>query len=118
MFQEALQKMVERVPGGVAGILMGNDGISVESFTRDGESTDIQTVGMELAHVVGQLRRAAESLEVGQLGEVAVSTDNLVVLIRSLNEEYFLALAVSPKGNFGKARYVLRLTAPTIQAEL
>ncbi len=118
MFQESLQQMVERVPGGIAGILMGYDGISVEAFTQEGETTDMQTVGMELAHVVGQLRRAAESLAVGQLGEVAVSTDNLVVLIRSLNEEYFLALAMAPTGNFGKARYVLRLTAPTIQAEL
>ena len=38
--------------------------------------------------------------------------------MRALNEEYFLAFALRPAGNFGKARYVLRVLAPKIQAEL
>lgn len=119
MFRDSLQKLVERVDGGVAGILMGFDGISVESYTRQAEVTaDIQTVGMELAHVIGQVRRAAELLEVGALDEVTVRAERLVVLVRALNEEYFLAFALRPTGNFGKARYVLRLAVPKFQAEL
>jgi predicted regulator of Ras-like GTPase activity (Roadblock/LC7/MglB family) len=119
MFRESLQKLVERVDGGVAGILMGFDGISVEAYTRPSEGgTDIQTVGMELAHVIGQVRRAAELLEVGQLSEVTVKADKLVVVVRALTDEYFLAFALRPDGNFGKARYVLRVLAPKIQAEL
>jgi predicted regulator of Ras-like GTPase activity (Roadblock/LC7/MglB family) len=119
MFRDSLQKLVERVEGGVAGILMGFDGISVEAYSRPNESgADIQTVGMELAHVIGQVRRAAELLEVGRLSEVTVRADKMVVLVRALNEEYFLAFALRPAGNFGKARYVLRLLAPKIQAEL
>ena len=35
-----------------------------------------------------------------------------------LTDEYFLAFAVRPSGNFGKARYVLRVLAPKIRAEL
>ena len=38
--------------------------------------------------------------------------------MRALNDEYFLAFAVRPTGNFGKARYVLRVLAPKFQAEL
>jgi predicted regulator of Ras-like GTPase activity (Roadblock/LC7/MglB family) len=119
MFRETLQKLVERVDGGVASILMGFDGISVEAYTRPAEKdTDIQTVGMELAHVIGQMRRAAELLEVGKLSEIVMKAEKLVVLVQALNEEYFLAFAVSANGNFGKARYVLRMVAPQIQAEL
>ena len=122
MFRDSLQKMVERVDGGVAGILMGFDGLSVEAYSRPQApaeaSTDIQTVGMELAHVIGQVRRAAELLEVGELGEVTMRAEKLVVIVRALTEEYFLAFAVSPSGNFGKARYVLRVLAPKIRAEL
>ena len=62
MFRENLQKMIDRVDGGVAGILMGFDGISVESYARAGTGPDIQTVGMELAHVISQVRRAAQAL--------------------------------------------------------
>jgi predicted regulator of Ras-like GTPase activity (Roadblock/LC7/MglB family) len=122
MFRASLQKLVERVEGGVAGILMGFDGISVESYTRPAQpgtdGTDIQTVGMELAHVIGQVRRAAELLEVGKLSEVMVRAEKLVVIVHALNEEYFLAFAIAPMGNFGKARYALRVVAPQIQAEL
>jgi predicted regulator of Ras-like GTPase activity (Roadblock/LC7/MglB family) len=118
MFRESLKKLVERVDGGVAGILMGFDGISVEAYTKPSDNTDIQTVGMELAHVIGQVRRAAELLEVGQLAEVTLRAEKLTVIVRALNDEYFLAFAISPSGSFGKARYVLRVLAPKIQAEL
>ena len=119
MFRESLKTLVERVDGGVAGILMGFDGISVEAYTRPTEpGTDIQTVGMELAHVIGQVRRAAELLEIGKLDEVTVRASKLVVVVRALTDEYFLALAVRPEGNFGRARYALRIHAPKIQAEL
>jgi predicted regulator of Ras-like GTPase activity (Roadblock/LC7/MglB family) len=127
MFRDSLQKLVERVDGAVAGILMGFDGISVEAYTRpesrpDGkgklDTTDIQTVGMELAHVIGQVRRAAEALEAGTLNEVTIRADKLVVLVRALTDEYFLAFALRPQSSLGKARYALRVLAPKIRAEL
>ena len=125
MFRESLKKLVERVEGGVAGILMGFDGISVEAYTRphrndvdDGDPTDIQTVGMELAHVIGQVKRAAELLEVGALDEVTLRAEKLTVLVRTLSKEYFLAFALRPQSSFGKARYAMRVLAPKLQAEL
>ncbi len=118
MFRESLQKMVDRVEGGVAGILMGFDGISVESYTNPSDPTDIQTVGMELAHVITQMRRAAESLDAGALTEITVKTEKLTLVVSALNSEYFVAFAIKPDANFGKARYVLRLLAPKFRAEL
>jgi predicted regulator of Ras-like GTPase activity (Roadblock/LC7/MglB family) len=119
MFRENLQRMVDRLAGGVAGILMGFDGISVDSYTKEGEEgIDIQTVGMELAHAVGQVRKAAEQLDVGRLHELTLRADKLVVLLYLLNDEYFIACAVKPEANFGKARYLMRLLAPQIRAEL
>jgi predicted regulator of Ras-like GTPase activity (Roadblock/LC7/MglB family) len=118
MFRESLQKMIERVDGGVAGILMGFDGISVEAYARPGGYPDIQTVGMELAHVISQVRRAASALEVGGLREVTVRADDLTVLVHVLDSEYFVACAITPQANSGKARYLLRLLAPQIQSEL
>ena len=119
MFRDSLQGMVDRLTGGVAGILMGIDGIAVDSYTKAGEeSLDIQTVGMELSIAVAQLRKAAEQLEVGQLHEITLKADKLVVLVYVLNEEYFIACAVKPEASFGKARYLMRLLVPRIQAEL
>jgi predicted regulator of Ras-like GTPase activity (Roadblock/LC7/MglB family) len=118
MFRESLQKMVERVDGGVAGILMGFDGISVDAFARPVGGPDIQTVGMELAHVISQVRRAVEALEVGGLKEIVFRAEKLTVLVHVLNSEYFVACAIRPEANAGKARYVLRILAPQIHSEL
>ncbi|MGC4063540.1 MAG: hypothetical protein QM784_02605 [Polyangiaceae bacterium] len=42
----------------------------------------------------------------------------MVTLIRVINDSYFLALSLSPDGNFGKGRYLLRITAPKVAEEL
>lgn len=119
MFRDSLQGMVDRLAGGIAGILMGFDGIAVDAYTKAGEEgVDIQTVGMELSHTVKQMREATRQLDVGPLREITLKADKLVLLVYLVTDEYFVACAVKPEANFGKARYLMRLLAPQIQAEL
>jgi predicted regulator of Ras-like GTPase activity (Roadblock/LC7/MglB family) len=49
---------------------------------------------------------------------MVVSTDKMMTLIRMVNDSYFLTLTMSPDGNFGKGRYLMRTTAPKLAAEL
>jgi predicted regulator of Ras-like GTPase activity (Roadblock/LC7/MglB family) len=118
MFRDSLRRMVEQTQGGVAGLLMGFDGITVESFTQDQNKLDIQTVGMEFSYILTQVRKAVETLDAGTVEEVNFKTDRMTILIRVLNKDYFVALAIRPDGSTGKGRYMLRVTAPKIQAEL
>jgi predicted regulator of Ras-like GTPase activity (Roadblock/LC7/MglB family) len=118
MFREPLKKVVDNVDGGIAGLVMGFDGIAVESYTRDGQQMDINTVGMEFSFILGQVRKAASVLEIGDVHEVTIKAEKLTIVIRVLNNEYFLALALTPEGNFGKGRYLMRVVAPKLQAEL
>jgi predicted regulator of Ras-like GTPase activity (Roadblock/LC7/MglB family) len=118
MFKEALQELVERTEGGLAGLLMDSSGIALESYTKDGSSFDINTIGIEFSVVIGSIKRASEMLEAGAANEIAVGTDRLVTIIRTLGDTYFLALAMRPDGNFGKGRYLMRTAAPKLIAEL
>jgi len=126
LFRESIQKLVDRLEGGVGGVLMGFDGIAVDSYLRepaaraaDGRAVpEVQTVAMELAHLVAQVRRSAEGLDLGALGELTLRTERLTVLFRVINKDYFVACAVLPTANMGKARYLMRLTAPKLEAEL
>jgi predicted regulator of Ras-like GTPase activity (Roadblock/LC7/MglB family) len=68
--------------------------------------------------VISTIKRAAEMLEAGPANEIAVGTDRLVTIIRTLGDTYFLALAMTPEGNFGKGRYLMRTAAPKLMAEL
>ncbi len=108
MFKEVLQEMVDRTEGGVAGLLMGYDGIPVEQYVNGEEAMDIETVGMEFSVILKDVRRAAEMLEVGRANEIAIRAEKMTTVIRLLNEEYFVAVTLRPDGNFGKARFMLR----------
>jgi predicted regulator of Ras-like GTPase activity (Roadblock/LC7/MglB family) len=118
MFQESLKAVVDRSEGAIAGVLMGFDGITVDSYSADGAGGNIETIGMEYSVVLKQIMEAAEMLELGATHEVAVQADNLIAVIRLLNEEYFVAVTMQPSGNMGKARYLLRLQAPELLAAL
>lgn len=118
MFKEALQKIVDNVEGGMAGLIMGFDGIAVDSYTREGNKIDVTTVGMEFSFVLTQVRKAAELLDFGKVNEISIKAEKLTIVIRILSQEYFLALALTPEGNFGKGRYLMRVVVPKLQAEL
>jgi len=118
MFKDALREIVEQTDGGIAGLLMDSSGIALETYTKDGAPFDITTVGVEFSVVLGQIKRAAEMLDAGTANEISVGTDKMITVIRMLKDSYFLALAMSPDGNFGKGRYLMRTAAPKLIAEL
>jgi predicted regulator of Ras-like GTPase activity (Roadblock/LC7/MglB family) len=114
MFQAMLREVVEGTDGAIAGLLMGFDGITVDSYTRD-EGTlgveGLEALGSEYSQILGQIKQAVVALELGEAREVAVSAENMTTVIRLLNESYFIALAMAPTGNLGKGRYLLRVNA-------
>jgi hypothetical protein len=42
----------------------------------------------------------------------------MVTLVRVINQTYFVAMTLTPNGNLGKGRYLLRLMAPGLAKEL
>jgi predicted regulator of Ras-like GTPase activity (Roadblock/LC7/MglB family) len=118
MFKDALRELVEGTDGGMAGLVMDSSGIALETYAKDDAPFDINTIGIEFGVVIGSIKRAAEMLEAGNANEIAVGTDKLVTIIRTLGDTYFLALAMTPEGNFGKGRYLMRTAAPKLLAEL
>ena len=45
MFAETLRKVVDNVDGGIAAVIMGLDGIPVDSYVRQSDKLDVNTVG-------------------------------------------------------------------------
>jgi predicted regulator of Ras-like GTPase activity (Roadblock/LC7/MglB family) len=118
MFRDALREIVDKTEGGVAGLIMDSEGIAVETYTREDAPLDITTVGIEFGVVLGSIKRAAESLDAGKTREVAIGTDKVITLIRTLGDAYFLALAIRPDGNLGKGRFLMRTAVPKLLVEL
>jgi predicted regulator of Ras-like GTPase activity (Roadblock/LC7/MglB family) len=118
MFAEALKKIVDHVDGGIAAIVMGLDGIAVDSYVRQRDKLDVQTVAMEFSFILGQVRKAGDSLQVGGLEELSVKAQRLVLICRMISPQYFVAVALTSEGNFGKARFLARMAQPALSAAL
>ncbi len=118
-FREHLQEVVRSVDGAVACSLMGADGIEVDTHLADDQlGIDIRTLLIEYSSLFRLAREAAETHQAGEASELCIQTDKLLTVARLVTTEYFMVLALRPDGNFGKARYMLRITAPRLRSEL
>jgi predicted regulator of Ras-like GTPase activity (Roadblock/LC7/MglB family) len=118
-FREHLQDVCKGVEGAVACSLMGVDGIEVDThLSSDAGDLDLKTLLIEYSGVFRNAREAADVHQAGGLSEVSINTDKLVTVARLVSPDYFMIVALKPEGNYGKARYLLRITAPKVNAEL
>jgi predicted regulator of Ras-like GTPase activity (Roadblock/LC7/MglB family) len=118
-FKAHLESVVSQVDGALSCSVMGFDGIAVESHQVPGtDELELTNTLVEFTNVLSQLKGAAELLKTGGVQEVSINTEKVLTLMRLITPEYFIVLALKPEGNYGKGRYVLRITAPKLRAEL
>jgi len=118
-FAAILRILADECGGGIGAALLGNDGIPIEqvlatslppSVAADPETLedDLNAIGVEFGRVMDEARKASDSVSGGQVEEMLVQTARYWVLLRSVDEDAFLALAMVPDGNVGKARFLMR----------
>lgn len=122
-FREHLEAVVGSVSGSVACSLMGFDGIAVdthqpEARAGDAAAVDLTTALIEYGNLLAQLKGTALTLKAGPVAELSVNSDKLLTIMRMVNQDYYVVLAMTPDGNYGKGRYALRLAAPKLAKEL
>jgi predicted regulator of Ras-like GTPase activity (Roadblock/LC7/MglB family) len=122
-FLPHLESVVTQVDGAIACSVMGFDGIAVETFQAPqsadlASQIELSSAWVEYGNTLSQLKTGADLLKAGAVSEVSINTEKLITLMRMVTPEYFVVLALTPEGNYGKGRYVLRVTAPKLKAEL
>lgn len=118
-FNERLRSIVHAVDGAIAASIMGIDGIPVDAYERRGDdSIELEPLLIEYSALIMQVQNSAQMFAAGQLEELSIKSERLVTIIRPVNREYFIALALSSDANFGKGRYLLRINAPRLASAL
>jgi predicted regulator of Ras-like GTPase activity (Roadblock/LC7/MglB family) len=122
-FASILQEIVDECGGGLAAALMGADGIPIEEVQASegvGESLSdgVDVLGVEFGRILDEMRKASDSVGGGALEEVSVRLSNFWVLMRMVDEETYLVLAIEPDGNMGKARFLMRRQLMALRDEL
>lgn len=117
-FREHLQSICKSCEGALACSLMGVDGIEVDTHVQGGGDVDVKSLLIEYSGLFRSAREAAEAHAAGGITELFIETEKVLTVARLISPEYYMVVALSPGGNLGKARYLLRVTAPRLRSEL
>jgi len=115
-FSEVLRGITSDVKGAKGAVVVGMDGIIVDEYTVIPDM-DLQSVGAEYGNILKEVQNASMSLQMGTAKEVAVMTELNDLILRKINDEYFIALVLSKDGNFGKGRFMVRIAANRLEKE-
>lgn len=111
--REPLKRLQKALPGCFAATVMGFDGLAVDTIEGPQDQFDITTLMVEYTELLKQAKSSAQMFAAGELEEVSLRSKELAAVIRPINADYFLAVALPARSsNQGKARYLLRVTAP------
>ena len=122
-FRDSLERIVGQVDGMILASVMGMDGLPVDTvagpaLASEDAELEVSALFIEFSTLIEQARRSAQMFAAGGLDELAIKAENFTTIIRLITPEYYLALALAPDGNFGKARYLARLQAPVLARAL
>jgi predicted regulator of Ras-like GTPase activity (Roadblock/LC7/MglB family) len=115
-FADILREVVNGTEGALGALIVGLDGIPVEEYSLNKEM-DLQSMTVEYSSLLKEIEKGSQAAHLGSTKEVTVITDKAMIMLRRLNEEYFFVLIIKPDGNFGKGRFLLRMSVPKILKE-
>ncbi|MBI4853900.1 MAG: hypothetical protein HY819_19055 [Acidobacteria bacterium] len=119
VFSELLKQIINKVEGAVGVLIMGLDGIAIEQQIEDPRNYDgqLSIIAAAYATLLRNSIRTSSDVGVGALQEMTVISGNLTLVIKLINPEYFLLIALGPNGNVGRARFELRKAQLLLEEE-
>ncbi|OGW37598.1 MAG: hypothetical protein A2010_11280 [Nitrospirae bacterium GWD2_57_9] len=115
-FSDILKEVVHGTEGALGALIVGLDGIPVEEYSVNKE-TDLQSMTVEFSSLLKEIEKGSQAAQLGTTREVTVIAEKAMIMLRRLNEEYFFVLIINPDGNFGKGRFLLRMSVPKLLKE-
>jgi predicted regulator of Ras-like GTPase activity (Roadblock/LC7/MglB family) len=115
-FSDILKEVVNGTEGALGALIIGLDGIPVEEYSLNSD-LDIQSMTVEYSALLKEIEKGSQAAHLGPTKEVTVIADKAMIMLRRLNDEYFFVLIIRPEGNFGKGRFLLRMSVPKLLKE-
>lgn len=117
MFKQKLTNVVNNVDGSIGCLLIGFDGIPIDSVYRSEELPQMNAIAVELSNLLDKFRRL-QAYDVGEINEVSVTAGNITALAKVVAEEYLLILAMAASADVNRGQTMLRLIAPYVEEEM
>lgn len=119
MFKEVLQDIASRTEGCLGVLIMGTDGIAVEKFWQpQGMEANLDVAVAEYTSLLRNANRTNSEMGFGKLQEFTLTSESGIFIVRFVTKDYFIAMVISPDGNFGRGRFELRRAELLLENEL
>lgn len=120
MFNEVLREIMRRTEGCLGALIMGTDGIAVQKVWQAGAAGEasFDAAVAEFVTLIKNVRHVNSEMGLGTLREVTFTGESGIFILRFVNRDYFIALILSPEGNFGRGRYELNRAGLLLEKEL
>ena len=118
MFDAALAELLDAIDGCLMAALLGYDGVDLARAVTPDVKGQTDHLVVETAALMNRMRRVAANLRMGAVRELSIEAEELLVLLRPIDDRYVLAVALKPDGNLGMARYQLAAKTPDLRRAL
>ena len=101
-FSQRLRTGVEKVPGAVAGSLVGLDGLEIASYAL--REIDTAVIDAELATTISAALRSSNGMGMGKVRELILTTDGITAVARTVGSDFFVSFLLKGDYSLGLAR--------------
>lgn len=95
-FSDRLRRGVEKVPGAVAGSLVGLDGLEIATYAL--REIDSAVMDAELATTMSAALRSSNGMGAGKVRELVLTTDGMTAVARTIGSDFFVSFLL--KGDY------------------
>ena len=115
-YREEIERVVKQTPGATACMIVGYDGIPLDTYQIGGAEVDIMPMIIEYSTAITALKNTLDDFTT--IKELSIANGEQIMILRPLNHEFLLITLVNKTGLTGKARYLMRLAHNPILAEI
>ena len=117
MFKQKLANVVNNVEGSIGCLLIGFDGIPIDTVYRQEELPQMSAIAVEVSNLLDKFRRL-QAYDVGEVNEVSITAGSITALAKVVADEYLLILAMTADSDVNRGQTMLRLIAPFVEREI
>lgn len=108
-FVDGLKIIVDNVPGSLGASINGLDGLIIAEYKNvPSKELDFALLSAEMTTLLKRAVKTTDDIHMDPLQEITIMDQKKALIIKTINEEYYLLLALHSMGNIGKGRYELK----------
>lgn len=108
-FKTVLEEVVRAVPGSLVAMVIGRDGVIVESCQNISIGLEADVIGAEYSGVVAEVHKQLSVLKMDELKDITVMLDRFKLVAHVISDDYYFMTFLSVHANEALARYKTRV---------